>query len=177
MPGIDIEELGEVLQICRDNNVVTFVDILAPESLQGFDSIKDLLPRIDYFLPNDDEAAHITGKTDPVDQIRTFKEHGANTVVITCGKRGSVANQKNKLWTCGVYAVDSIDASGAGDAFTTGLITAVLRGLELPKVLAYASAIGASATRAVGCTDGVFTSDEAEAFIRSNDIALEESFL
>jgi sugar/nucleoside kinase (ribokinase family) len=177
MPGIDLEELGEVLQICRDNNVVTFVDILAPESLQGFDDIKDLLPRIDYFLPNDDEAAHITGTTDPVDQIRAFKEHGANTVVITCGKRGSVANQKNKLWKCGVYAVDSVDASGAGDAFTTGLITAVLRGLDLPKVLVYASAIGASATRAVGCTDGVFTSDEAEAFIRSNDIALEESSL
>jgi sugar/nucleoside kinase (ribokinase family) len=78
MSGIDLEELGDVLQTCQDNNVITFVDILAPESLQGFDSIKDLLPRIDYFLPNDDEAAHITGKTDPVDQIRAFKEHGAN---------------------------------------------------------------------------------------------------
>ena len=76
-----------------------------------------------------------------------------------------------------MYSVDSIDASGAGDAFTTGLITAVLRGRDLPKVLTYASAIGASATQAVGCTDGVFTSDEAEAFIRSNDIILEESSL
>ncbi len=177
MPGIDLEELDDVLQTCQDNNVVTFVDILAPESLQGFDSIKALLPHIDYFLPNDDEAAQITGSTDPVAQIRAFKEHGANTVVITCGKRGSVANRNGALWTCGVYSVDSIDASGAGDAFTTGLVTAVLRDLDLPKVLVYASAVGASATRAVGCTDGVFTSDEAEAFIRSNDIALEESSL
>ena len=157
--------------------MVTFVDILAPESLQGSDSIKDLLPYIDYFLPNDDEAAQITGTTDPVEQIRAFKDHGANTVVITCGKRGSVANQNNTLWKCGVYSVESIDASGAGDAFTTGLMTAVLRGRDLPNVLAYASAIGASATRAVGCTDGVFTSDEAEAFIRSNAIALEKSSL
>ena len=177
MPGIDREELGEILQTCRDNNVITFVDILAPESLQGFDSIKELLPRIDYFLPNDDEAAQITGTTDPVDQLRAFQDHGANTVVITCGKRGSVANQHGTLWTCGVYSVDSIDASGAGDAFTTGLITAVLRGLELPDVLVYASAIGASATRAVGCTDGVFTADEAEAFIRTNTIAVKESSL
>ncbi len=177
LPGIDLEELGAVLQTCRDNNVITFLDILAPESLQGFDSIHDLLPYIDYFLPNDDEAARITGTTDPVDQLRAFKEHGANTVVITCGKRGSVANQHDTLWTCGVYSVESIDASGAGDAFTTGLITAVLRGRDLPDVLAYASAVGASATRSVGCTNGVFTSDEAEAFMRSNDINLEESSL
>ncbi|MBN2568943.1 MAG: carbohydrate kinase family protein [Deltaproteobacteria bacterium] len=177
LPGIDIDELGTILQTCQNNNVATFVDILAPESLQGFDSLKDLLPYIDYFLPNNDEAAQITGKTDPVDQIRAFKAHGANTVVITCGKRGSVANRNDSLWTCGVYTVDSIDASGAGDAFTTGLMTAVLRGLDLPDVLAYASAIGASATRAVGCTDGVFTAEEAEAFIRSNDIVLEESSL
>jgi sugar/nucleoside kinase (ribokinase family) len=177
LPGIDLAELGELLQMCRDNNVITFVDILAPESLQGVDSIKDLLPRIDYFLPNDDEAAQISGTTDPVDQLRIFRDHGANTVVITCGKRGSVANQHGKLWTCGVYSVTSIDASGAGDAFTAGLITAVLRGLDLPDVLAYASAIGASATRAVGCTDGVFTADEAEAFIRSNTIAVEERSL
>ncbi|MCP4397848.1 MAG: carbohydrate kinase family protein, partial [bacterium] len=177
LPGIDLEELGAVLQTCRDNNVITFVDILAPESLQGFDSIHDLLPYIDYFLPNDDEAARITGTTDPVDQLRAFKEHGTNTVVITCGKRGSVANQHDTLWTCGVYSVESIDASGAGDAFTTGLITAVLRGRDLPDVLAYASAVGASATRSVGCTNGVFTSDEAEAFMRSNHINLEESSL
>ena len=177
MPGIDLEELGDILQICQDNKVVTFVDILAPESLQGFDDIKGLLPFIDYFLPNDDEAAQLTGETDPVAQIRAFKEHGANTVVITCGKKGSVANQRNTLWTCGVYSIDSIDASGAGDAFTTGLMTAVLRGRDLPEVLAYASAIGTSATRAIGCTDGVFTSAEAEAFIRSNNITLEESSL
>ena len=177
MPGINLEEFGEILQICRENNVATFVDILASESLQGFDSIKDLLPLIDYFLPNDDEATQITGKTDPVDQIRAFKKHGANTVVITCGKRGSVVSHNDRLLKCGVYAVDSIDASGAGDAFTTGLISAVLHGHDLPKILAYASALGASATRAVGCTDSVFMSDEAEAFIHSNDITLEESSL
>ena len=41
----------------------------------------------------------------------------------------------------------------------------------MPRTLVYASALGASAVRAVGTTDGVFRADEAEAFVAAHELA------
>ena len=121
-----------------------------------------------------DEAAQLTGVTDPIEQIRAFRSHGASTVVITCGNQGAVAADGQNVWRSGCYEVDVVDPSGSGDAFTTGLITAVRRGWGMPRVLAYASALGASAIGSVGCTEGVFTPPEAEAFIKAKTLHVEQ---
>ena len=63
------------------------------------------------------------------------------------------------------YRVESIDESGAGDAFASGLITGILQQWPLPKILRFAGAVGASCTRALGCTEGVFTFEEAVQFL------------
>jgi sugar/nucleoside kinase (ribokinase family) len=61
--------------------------------------------------------------------------------------------------------VDAIDESGAGDAFAAGFIVGLLEGWKLERSVRFASAIGASACTRLGCTDGVFTRAEAEAFL------------
>jgi sugar/nucleoside kinase (ribokinase family) len=63
-----------------------------------------------------------------------------------------------------------LDPSGSGDAFAAGIITGALAGWDMPATLRYASALGASATRAIGTTDGVFTADEAEAFVAARTL-------
>jgi len=65
-----------------------------------------------------------------------------------------------------------VDPSGSGDAFSAGVITAIRRGWDMPRMLSYASALGASATRAVGTTDGVYTSTEAEAFVAAHSLVV-----
>ncbi len=51
-------------------------------------------------------------------------------------------------------------------------IKSLLLGCDLPQTLRYASAIGASATRAAGTTEAVFSSREAEAFLSDNPITV-----
>ena len=75
---------------------------------------------------------------------------------------------------CGVYRLKTIDPSGSGDAFTAGVIMGGLRGWDVPRTLRYASALGASAVRAIGTTDGVFTAAEAEAFVAANPVDVRE---
>ena len=62
----------------------------------------------------------------------------------------------------------SVDPSGSGDAFTSGIITGILQGWDLEKTLPYATALGGSATLAIGTTDSVFTADQAAAFVASH---------
>jgi sugar/nucleoside kinase (ribokinase family) len=174
LPGIDPDALAEMLEFCRTVGVTTVVDVVVPQDLHGMSHLKRLLPLIDLFIPNDDEARAFTGLTDPLDQLRAFEDAGAATVIITRGGQGSVATHAGKRWRCGTYQVNVVDPSGSGDAFTSGVIRGLLLGWEFPKTLRYASAIGASVTRAAGTTDSVFSAAEGEAFIESHPITVAE---
>jgi sugar/nucleoside kinase (ribokinase family) len=172
MPGIRLPEFRELLKYCRSKGIVTVVDVVVPQQWAGGDEINSLLPEIDYFLPNDDEAKHLTGLADPMDQLRYFQKHGAHTVIVTQGKSGAIAARGGKFWRSDIFPAKVVDPSGSGDAFDAGVITAIRRGYDLPQMLAYASALGSSATRAVGTTDGVFTAAEADAFLAVNQLKI-----
>jgi sugar/nucleoside kinase (ribokinase family) len=174
LPGIDFAKLAALLTFCREANVKTVVDVVVPHGQAGMGQLKPLLPLIDLFLPNDDEARAFTGLADPFDQLRSFKEAGANTVIVTRGGLGSVAIRDGKIWSCGAYSMDVVDPSGSGDAFTSGAIRSLLQGWDLPRTLRYASAVGASATRAAGTTDSVFSADAAEKFVADYPLTVSE---
>jgi sugar/nucleoside kinase (ribokinase family) len=174
LPGITIPGLAGILKHCRDAGVTTVIDVIAPSERLGMRELKRVLPLIDVFVPNEDEARSFTGLTDPLDQLKAFEKAGGNTVIVTRGADGSVASGSGKRWRCGTYQMDVVDPSGSGDAFTSGVIRSLLKGWNLPQTLRHASAIGASATRAAGTTDSVFTAAEAEAFIAEHPLTVTE---
>ena len=170
LPGIDIAKLAELLKFCRERKVVTVVDVVAPQALSGMAEIAPLLPHIDYFLPNDDEAERMTLQRDPLDQARAFLAAGARTVIITRGKEGVVAARAKQYWRCGTHAVNVVDPSGSGDAFAAGVIAGIAAGWAMPELLRFGSALGASATQAVGTTGGVFTMAQAQEFMAAHPL-------
>ncbi len=172
LPGIKTGEFLSLLKFCRARGITTVVDVVLPQNWNSAAELKRLLPWIDYFLPNNDEAEAITGKSDPMDQLRELRRLGAGTVIITLGKAGSIAASGGDFWRCGTYPVNVVDPSGSGDAFSSGILTGLSRGWDLPRMLRYGSALGASATRVVGTTDGVFTAREAAAFVKSHTLAV-----
>jgi sugar/nucleoside kinase (ribokinase family) len=174
LPGIELTRLADVLKYCRARQIATVVDVVVSQEHRGMARLKALLPFIDVFLPNEDEARAFTGLTDPFDQLRAFASEGANTVIVTRGGRGSAATRGGQLWSCGAYSMDVLDPSGSGDAFSSGVIRSLLMGWDVPQTLRYASAIGASATRAAGTTDSVFSSGEAEAFLTAHPLTVTE---
>jgi sugar/nucleoside kinase (ribokinase family) len=64
--------------------------------------------------------------------------------------------------------VEVVEPSGAGDAFAAGLVFGLLEGWDLPRCLDFASLIGASACTRLGCTAGLPTRAEADAYLESN---------
>jgi sugar/nucleoside kinase (ribokinase family) len=172
LPGIDLTQLGALLSFCRSKRIITVVDVVVPLETFGMEKLKALLPLIDVFLPNEDEARAFTGLTSPTDQLHALCQAGANTIIITRGDEGSIAYQRGKSWQCGAYQMTAVDPSGSGDAFTSGVIRSLLLGWDMTQTLLYASALGASATRSAGTTDAVFSAAEAEAFVQANPLAV-----
>jgi sugar/nucleoside kinase (ribokinase family) len=132
-----------------------------------------VLPYTDYFLPNEDEARLLTGERDVVEQVKCLARlNPTGTVVITRGGHGSLAKRGTVLLDTAPFPVEAVDESGAGDAFAAGFITGLLKDWPLDYTLRFASAVGASSTRALGCHDGVSCFDETQRMISERALSV-----
>ncbi|MCL4251649.1 MAG: carbohydrate kinase family protein [Anaerolineae bacterium] len=168
LPAILTDELVDLFAFCRSQGVVTMLDVVIPLHQTGMNGIDRVLPYVDYFVPNDDEARLLTGLSDPLDQASLFQACGAGTVIITQGKHGLLGLRGHDMWRAEAFQVEAVDPSGGGDAFSAGIITGIVRGWDMPQMLTYGAVLGASATLAPGTTTGVFTEAQAETFLQSH---------
>lgn len=173
LPGIDAHALAERFARARAQGATTLLDVCTPGRADYLAHLRPVLPEVDVFLPNTDEATLILGEPDPVRQAEAFHAMGARRVVITCGGRGSVTVSDALKARLGTYPVDFVDGTGGGDTFDAGYIAGLLSGLDELGCLKLASAVGASCVRAVGATAGLFTRPEADAFIARHPLAFE----
>ena len=163
MPGFTARELTRLFRAARQRSVTTVLDVVIPAGVSvSLDSVREVLPFTDYFLPNEDEARRLTGLESAEAQATCLAQMNPEcTVVITRGRDGSVTRRGTALIDTAPFPVESVDESGAGDAFAAGFITGLLEGWPLESILCFAGAVGASCTRALGCHDGVFRFSDA----------------
>ncbi len=174
MPELRQEELVPLFQTARAAGARTVLDVAIPRPGDYLPRLERLLPHVDVFLPNQDEAALITGERDAVRQAEQFHRMGAGAAVITLGTEGAVLVSADARLRAGVFSVPYVDGSGGGDAFDAGYIYGLLHGLGVEDCLRVASALGASCVRAVGTTPGVFTEPECQAFLREHTLWIEK---
>ncbi len=167
MPAFGAADLKHLFREAKKRSLTTVLDVVIPAgSPVSLAAVEPALPYTDYFLPNEDEAYRLTGRRNPDEQADSLaRRNPACTVVITQGPRGSLTRNGDRLIQTPAFTMESVDESGAGDAFTAGFITGLLEGWSLEYTLRFAAAVGASCTRALGCTNGVFRFHEAVAFL------------
>ena len=171
LPALRQADLAEQLRHARQAGTCTVLDVVTPAGRpQSLDDVAGVLPEVDYFVPNGDEALALTGLHDPRRQAERLLELGAGTVVVTLGARGLVAASRDETIELPAPRVDFVESSGAGDAFVAGLVFGLLQHWELRRCLELASVLGASACTKLGCVAGVFTRAEAEAYLERHPL-------
>lgn len=172
MPAFHVEHLVLLLREAKRRGLITALDVvIAAGATPSLEEMAEVLAYADVFLPNGDEAKILTGRTDPLEQVDVMARFiPEGTLVITLGSAGALARRGREVLRAGAFQIDSIDESGSGDAFDAGFLVGMLEGWPLEDSLRFASAVGASCTRALGCHDGVFHFEEALAFIRQNHL-------
>lgn len=173
MGGVQAEELAPVFAAARGTGAKTVLDVVTPGAADYLPQLEKILPHVDVFLPNDHEAQMILGEKDPFRQAERFRQMGARTSIITMGDRGSILMGQDVRLHAESYRVPFVDGTGGGDAFASGYIDGLLRGLDEEGCLRIGSAVGASCVRAIGTTTGVFTRPELEVFLRDNPLRIE----
>ena len=156
LPGLRPPAVVELFDAAHRAGAQTLLDVVLPGDTQAsMDDLRSILPSVDFFLPNDDEARQLTGELDPERQAACFKDAGAETVVITMGAAGLFVRTATDARRLAAPSVDVVDGSGAGDAFAAGLIVGILEGWSLERSLMFASEVGALACTALGCSAGI----------------------
>jgi sugar/nucleoside kinase (ribokinase family) len=118
-----------------------------------WDGVAELLPLVDVFLPNEQEAGRIT-KDGTGNVIRDLHKLGVPLVVVKRGSAGAVVSDGRQLITQEVEPVSGGDSVGAGDSFDAGFLAGWLRGLPLAESLRLGSACGRSVAAQVGGVAG-----------------------
>ena len=118
-------------------------------SVDAGNPIPEFCPEgIDLFVPTYDALATRYRGADAGDVLAAALREGARTVVATRGAGGVVAatedGRRAEVPGC---ITDVLSTLGAGDVFHGALLTAVVRGLDLPAQLAYANASAAMSCR------------------------------
>ncbi len=169
LPSLGQDELAAELRRARAAGTCVVFDVVAPAGrMLALDDVAGVLPEVDYFTPNDDEAAALTGESDPRRQAERLLELGAGTVIVTMGERGLVAASHDEVIELPAPRVEFVEPSGAGDAFAAGYAYGLLQNWPLRRSLEFASVIGASACTKLGCTAGLFTRAEADAYLETS---------
>lgn len=162
LPGLTTEGVTQLFKDARAAGTQTVLDVVIPHGTpDALAHIAPILPYVDCFTPNDDEAKVLTGQSDPEKQAKALLEWGCGSVVITCGAEGALYVDRQHSVRVLPLPVTFVDGSGAGDAFAGGLIYGMSQDWPVDKRLRFAAAVGASVTRGLGTTTTLFTLDEA----------------
>ncbi len=165
--------LADTLRQAQERNcTIVFNVSIAREGGVDTSRCLRLLPHVDVFVPNEDEARILTGQPTLAAQACALREAGADVVVITRGPEGLYADDGERIVEMGVFSVPLVDPAGCGDCFTAGLIAGLLRHWDTVRTLEFASAVGALGATALGCTSGVPPFADVERFLRENDLAV-----
>ncbi len=127
--------------------------ILNPAPAQPVDiaALKDL----DYFVPNESEAETIIGlPVKSVDDARACAEKlvqgGIKRVIITLGAKGSLLASRDETVHVPPFPVESVDSTGAGDAFIGSFAVFLGEGIGEKDALRRANLYAALSTTGVG---------------------------
>ncbi len=125
-----------------------------------------LLEKLDICILGVEEARELLGAQDHAEAARALIERGVSTAAVKLGSRGSfLATREESLSIPGV-PVNSVDTTGAGDAFSAGLLFGRVQGLSLGASGLLASALGGLATEVRGAGPSLPGREELLPFLR-----------
>lgn len=95
----------------------------------------------------------------------------ARAAIITIGSGGVVWDSAGSRGHLPAHAVNVVDTTGAGDAFTGNLATAIWRGTPLPEAISWANSAAALAVTRSGAADAMPRLEETTAWVEANGTA------
>jgi sugar/nucleoside kinase (ribokinase family) len=127
--------------------------------------LREILPMVDLFLPNEQEAMAIAGTGDLAEAVSRLLTM-VPVIGMKRGKKGASIYKADTSWNASAIEIDVIDAVGAGDSFDAGVVFGLLSCLPLETCLKIGCLCGGMSTRKAGGIAGQIDLIELEKWQR-----------
>lgn len=168
--GVDVlgafagEPLVELMAFARERGVPTSLDVLGTCDERLCERLAPALAHAQYFLPNAEQLAGMTGRDEPSDAAEALRRIGVECVVATLGSDGSLVSSPAGETRLPAFDVPVVDTTGCGDAYAAGFIVGVLSGWGEATAGWLGTAAAALVVQGLG-SDGIVDLDSTLAFL------------
>jgi sugar/nucleoside kinase (ribokinase family) len=160
-------DFGELFRTAKEHGLTTSLDSGWDPAERWQVDMQGLLPYVDYFLPNEVEALHIT-HTDSIQEAAEALSQFCKAIVVKRGRDGAIARSGHQVWSAPAFEIKAVETTGAGDCFNAGLLYAIIeKGQTIPEALMFANGCGAIGASTPGGTSGSPSAAEVEHFIQA----------
>jgi sugar/nucleoside kinase (ribokinase family) len=127
----------------------------------GTKEIADMIARTQVLFVNREEAQGLTGMGDShgteKELLQGLVKLGVKNPLVTDGNNGAFVFDGEKYLKCGVLPVDAYERTGAGDAFGSGCLSALIKGKTFTEALVWGTVNSASVIGYTGAQRGLLT--------------------
>ncbi|MBF9018187.1 MULTISPECIES: ribokinase [unclassified Oceanispirochaeta] len=115
---VNLETIYHTVALCEKNNIPVILNPAPADPALDAEKVKSVA----FFVPNETELQTLTKmNTDSIDQVKeaagSLRDRGFQNIIVTLGEKGSLFFSKDKTEIIPAIKVQSIDTTGAGDAF------------------------------------------------------------
>jgi ribokinase len=134
----------------------------------SLEKYREYLETADYYVPNKKEALKITG-TDSIEEAAKILSQFFSDVVIKLDRDGCYyysRDTRSAVVIPSISEMHAIDSTGAGDAFLSGFIYGLMKGVDIQKCILFGNVTGGACVEGIGCLTSYV--DEKELLIRAS---------
>lgn len=168
----------EAAKIARESGALVSFDVNYRSDLWSREEARDrvmaTIPHVDLLKVNEIEVDLLTGSTDPAVASQELLALGPDICVVTLGPEGSSFRVAEGGEHIPAFAVETVDATGCGDAFIAGLLCQLVVGTEwrdslsvarMREIVRYANAVGALTALTQGVIPALPTAARVDEFL------------
>ena len=132
--------------------------------------VKEVFENTSVFMPGIDELLLLTGEPSLESAVeKCFQIEGFEILTLKRGSKGCTVYTKTETLERGVFRINAVDATGAGDSFDGAFICGLLENKPLDEIIDMATAAGALNTAAFGPMEGDISPESVKQMIKTGD--------
>lgn len=122
----------------------------------------ELLELTDIIIPNEHEAAAVTGEQDLEKALAILSDNGKRTVVITLGGDGCMYMEDGEVKKMPAIETKVVDTTAAGDSFIGGFCAMLSQGKSVTEAVSYGTKVSSITVSRPGAANSIPTKEEIE---------------
>lgn len=158
------DRMPPLLERCRAAGVLVTMDCQHHEETLALPLVREVISRLDVFLPNASEAQRLTG-TESIGAALDVLSEIVPYIVVKDGANGAYARQHGIDYHAPALPVRCIDTTGAGDVFNAGFLAAYLERRTPEECLRWGNFCGGMSTLGQGGGSNAPTRAALEAWL------------